>query len=70
MADKSNAKLTPMSPCGEVLPNFKSTRRYKIADRLSETFWIDIIFDVATMILFSIATIKVFSILIGLKGNL
>jgi hypothetical protein len=55
--------------CGEVLPNFKSTRRYKMADRLSETFWLDVFFDLATMFLFSIATIKVFSILIGYKGN-
>jgi hypothetical protein len=54
--------------CGEVLPNFKLTRRYKIADRLSEAFWLDVSFDVVTMILFSIATIKIFSILVTYQG--
>jgi hypothetical protein len=55
--------------CGEVRPTFKSTRRYKIADRLSETFWLDVFFDFATMILFSFAIIRVFAIVIGYKAK-
>ncbi len=45
---------------GEAKPAFKSSRTYKAFDWISEQFWIDIILDILSIVLFIAATYKVF----------
>lgn len=47
---------------GEIRPRFKARRRYKFAYWLSEAFWIDFIVDITTMLLFGLATWRVFNV--------
>jgi|ERR1041384_1555567 hypothetical protein len=49
---------------GEENPGIKSTVSYRFAFWFSETFWIEIVVDVATLLLFGIATWKAFAVLI------
>ena len=41
---------------GEFKEAFKSTRRYRVCHWFSDQFWIDFAIDVATLILFALAT--------------
>lgn len=43
---------------GELKAGFKSTRRYRCADWVSEQFWIDLAFDVFTISLFAYPTYR------------
>lgn len=43
---------------GELRADFKLTRRYRCADWISEQFWIDIVFDVVTILLFAYPTYR------------
>ena len=44
---------------GAMKPEFKSTRRYNTANWVSEQFWLDLLFDVASIGVFAWATIEV-----------
>ena len=50
---------------GEVENSFQSTRRYKVANWLSQQYWIDAAFDFLTAVLFGLATFRVFRIVFG-----
>jgi len=47
---------------GEIQGSFKTTRRYSLALRFSEAFWIDLVVDLGTMVLFGLATWRVFTV--------
>ncbi len=51
--------------CGEVDPPFQTRRRYKVAAWLSEQFWIDLVVDVVSIVLFAWATYRALGILTG-----
>lgn len=50
---------------GETNRSFKRTKKYWVADWISEQFWIDVLVDFAAMVLFAIATWRVFLIVGG-----
>jgi hypothetical protein len=50
---------------GEMYPEYCSKKRYKCCDWLSEQFWIDLLVDIASIILFTLATLEVFNIVTG-----
>jgi len=50
---------------GEVNKDLKKTRRYRFSVWVENRYWIDVVFDLATAILFVLATYKVFSIILG-----
>jgi len=45
---------------GEVETEFKTTRRYRLADWFSEQFWPDIVMDLVSLIAFGISTVLMF----------
>jgi len=48
---------------GEVEPVKKKTKRYAISDWLSEAYWLELLFDLASIVFFLIATVRVLMIL-------
>ncbi len=46
-------------------PSFKATRRYKLADWLSRQYWIDLVLDAGTFLLFGIATWRAVAVAAG-----
>lgn len=54
---------------GEIKPEFKSSRTYKVSDWISEQFWIDIILDLLSIGLFTVATYKVFLAVVRSPGS-
>ena len=46
--------------CGEESETFKETRRYRLANSVLEWFWLDIAADLAAVVVFGWAIIKVF----------
>lgn len=48
---------------GEEKTAYQKTWMYKIADQISEKFWIDVLADLVTVIAFAIATVCVFKVL-------
>ena len=49
---------------GEENPGFKNRKRYHAGHWLSENFWIDLLVDVTTLLLFGLATRYAFTALI------
>ncbi len=41
---------------GELDASVKAKKRYKVADWLSEAFWLELLFDLVTLVLFGVAT--------------
>ena len=54
---------------GEEDAKIRKKRRYKISDWLSEAFWLEILFDLASIALFTWATIFVLTILTSVTSN-
>jgi hypothetical protein len=50
---------------GETNDPFKATAKYRIAFWFSEAFWIDLLIDLATMVLFGLATWRAFGIVLA-----
>jgi hypothetical protein len=44
---------------GEIHPSVKDLKKFKFSDWLSEQFWFEIFVDIATLVLFGLATLKV-----------
>jgi hypothetical protein len=50
---------------GEVKNDIKSRRMYKFSKWIEDNYWIDMVFDLSTLTLFFLATLKVFPILMS-----
>jgi hypothetical protein len=50
---------------GEMYPKYRAKKRYKCCEWISEQFWIDLIVDIASMVLFGLATYETFQIVTG-----
>lgn len=50
---------------GELYPDYCSKRRYRFCAWASEQFWLDFVVDLASMILFGLATYEAFEIFTG-----
>jgi hypothetical protein len=48
---------------GEIEPGYRTKTRYRLAHWVAQQFWIDLLIDLASMILFGMATVGVFKIL-------
>jgi hypothetical protein len=49
---------------GEVSPRFKQKWLYRLADGASESFWLDMLVDVITIVFFVLATICTFQVVV------
>lgn len=50
---------------GEVCANFKTTTRYKVAEWVGRQYWMDLIADLGSLLLFVWATFRAFNILVA-----
>lgn len=48
---------------GELITDFKQTRRYRVAATIAQQFWIDFVIDLGSMVLFALATYRTFVVL-------
>ena len=47
---------------GELYPTFRSTRRYRVSDWISVALWLELLFDLGTILLFARATLRMMAI--------